>query len=457
MAVPCLAEPPGAVREREAGARLERAALEGALKDVREALVARPAMFADEAAVRAAVDARWGERLVELDRPALGPVVNATGVVVHTNLGRAQLAPSTLDAVAGAAGYTALEFDLARGERGSRYAHATGLLRLATGAEDALVVNNNAAALVLVVAGLADGRGVAVSRGELLEIGGGFRIHEILARAGARIVEVGATNKTRVEDYERALDEDDVGLLLKVHRSNFEVRGFVAEASLGELARLAAERGVRLAFDQGTGLLDPLGLAPGEPTVRGALDAGADVVTASGDKLLGGPQAGIVCGRESVVTRLRTDPLLRALRVDKVTLATLEATLRLALEDPDATPVRRMLTAKPAELELRARALRADLAPAARDMTEVVPHAGRAGGGTLPGVDLPGWALKVVPRGGSAATLATALRVGQPPIVARVADGAVWLDVRTFSDAEARIVARRLEGLLTRGGVGEGR
>ncbi len=443
-----VADPPPAVRRLEGGERLEREALERALADVRDAIRARPEAFPAREEVTAAVEAAWARALSALLAPALPPVVNATGVVVHTNLGRAPLAPEAGEAARDAgAVYTPLEYDLARGERGSRYAHAAALLRAATGAEDALVVNNNAAALLLTVDTLAGGGAVVVSRGELIEIGGGFRIHEILARSSARLVEVGSTNKTHLSDYERALAAGGVTALLKVHRSNFAQTGFVADVSLAELCALGRAADVPVVFDQGTGILEPLAAAPDEPSIRAALEAGAALVCASGDKLLGGPQAGLVLGSGEWIARLRANPLLRALRVGKQTIAALETTLRLALRDPTLIPVQRMLAAGPAELEARARAIVARLAPAARARCDVAPHEGRAGGGTLPAVALTGWAVRVRPPG-SAARFETALRTGRPPIVARVADDRVWLDVRTLLEGDDEAVVGRLNELL---------
>jgi L-seryl-tRNA(Ser) seleniumtransferase len=444
----CVADPPPGVRALAAGPRLEREALERALAGVRDGVRARPRSFARREDVTSAVDRAWERELATLLAPALAPVVNATGVVVHTNLGRAPLAEEAAEAAAAAArAYTPLEYDLERGERGSRYRHVTSLLTAATGAEDALVVNNNAAAVLLAVDALAGGREVAISRGELIEIGGGFRIHEIVARSSARLVEVGATNKTHLEDYRAALAGGAVGAILKVHRSNFSQTGFVAEVSLAELCALGHETGVPVIFDQGTGVLEPLGAGAGEPTVRGALEEGAALVCASGDKLLGGPQAGIVAGGREWVERLRVHPLLRALRVDKMTIAALEATLRLLLTSPDRIPVRRMVEAVPAELEARARRLAEALAPPARAFCEVVPHDGRTGGGTLPDVALPGWAVRVRPPG-SAAALEAALRGGRPPILTRVVEDAVWIDVRTLLPDEDDVVAARLQELL---------
>jgi len=448
----CLESRPGPVRAIAAGPRLERAALDRALGAIRRDLDERPDRFREEGDVVRAVDERWAKELERLLAPALRPLVNATGVVVHTNLGRAPLAPRALEAALDAGGrYTPLELDLEEGRRGSRYVHAARLLTLLTGADDALVVNNNAAALLVAVDSLARDRAAVVSRGELVEIGGGFRIHEILSRTGARLVEVGATNRTHLSDYLRAMDEHDVGAIVKVHRSNFEVAGFVAEVPLDVLCREAGERGVPVVFDQGTGLIEPLAgdLGAGEATTLGAaLAAGAGLACGSGDKLLGGPQAGILCGRRELVDRVRSNPLLRALRVDKMTLAALEATLRLLLEDPASIPVRRMLEATPDDLAEAAERLRAMLAPEVRSVSEVRPHAGRAGGGTLPERDLPGWALRVTPKGWTAETLARALRAGDPPIVARVAEEAVWIDVRTLLPGEEEIVARRLEEIL---------
>lgn len=445
----CLEGPPAGVRSLEAGERLERMALERALAGVREELRADPERHPTGEAARAAVVERWAEELTRLVRPALGRVVNATGVVVHTNLGRAPLAEAARAAMKAASGYTALEYDLEEGARGSRYDHAAPLLKIVSGAEDALVVNNNAAALLVAVDSLAAGREVLVSRGELIEIGGGFRIHEIVGRSGATLVEVGSTNKTHPEDYLRALDSGRVGVILKVHRSNFAVEGFVAEVGLDALCRIGAERGVAVVFDQGTGVVSPVAATPDEPTIADGIDAGATLVCASGDKLLGGPQAGLLCGEAAAIATIRANPMLRALRVDKATLAALEATLRLVLREPEATPARRMLAVEAGTLEKRARALHDALGGAARERAEVRPHEGRTGGGTLPGVALPGWALRVSPGDGSASRLAAALREGDPPIVARVAEEAVWLDVRCLLPGDEEAIVRRLEEVFS--------
>ena len=445
----CLARIPQAVRALGVGEALERTALARALDSVRAELSANGGGYGSRADVEREVLERWASEAAQLARAALPAVVNATGVVIHTNLGRAPLAPEAIAAAATAGGrYTPLEFDLDRGERGSRYTHASGLLKLLTGSDDAIVVNNNAAALLLAVDTLAAGGEVVVSRGELIEIGGGFRIHEIAAKSGARLVEVGATNKTHAKDYEEAITGGSVKAILKVHRSNFAQSGFVAEMDLGALCRMAAPRGIPVIFDQGTGILEGSEATRGEPTIRAAIEAGAAIVCASGDKLLGGPQAGIICGRADAIASVKRNPLLRALRVDKMTLAALEATLRLWLSDPGRVPARAMVETDPAVLKRRAEALLGMLGERARAQCRVAPPAGRAGGGTLPEVELTGWALRVDPAGRSAAELESALRAGEPPIIARVADDAVWIDVRAFLPGDDEIVASRLDSLL---------
>ncbi len=374
------------------------------------------------------------EALLEAaDVPSLRQVINATGVVLHTNLGRAPLADAAVAAMAAAAGqYTNLEYDLEAGERGSRYQHCVSLLTELTGAEDALVVNNAAAALVLALTTLAPGAGVAVSRGELVEIGGGFRIPEILERSGARLVEVGSTNRTRAADYAKVLKSGDVRVVLKVHRSNFRITGFTEQASLEELATLANEHDVPLLHDLGSGLLmDPqlLGL-PGEPRPHDSLRAGADLVAFSGDKLLGGPQAGVLLGREALVARLRDDPMCRALRVDKGTLAGLESTLRLYRDPPralDELPTLRMLAESQEAVRERAEAIAAELTGGGVE-AKVVESSGAVGGGTYPGVELPSAAVEVA---GPAEALQRALRAGDPPVVGRIVDDRLLLDVRT--------------------------
>jgi L-seryl-tRNA(Ser) seleniumtransferase len=362
------------------------------------------------------------ELLVEVRRPSLRRVINGTGVIVHTNLGRAPLAPEALARAAEiGAGYSNLEYDVEAGARGSRQSHLVDLLRRLTGAEAALVVNNNAAAVLLALAALAEGREVLVSRGELIEIGDGFRIPDVLARSGARLVEVGTTNRTRAADYERALGPD-TALLLRVHQSNFRVVGFTELPRLAELAEIAHRAELPLVDDLGSGALVDLG---DEPTAAASLAAGADLVCFSGDKLLGGPQAGIVVGRLDLVERLRQHPLQRALRADKLTLAALEGTLALYL-DPErarrAIPVLRMLD-EPVET-VRSRAER--LAAAVGGTVEETVS--RVGGGALPLAELQSFACAVDEH------LAAPLRLGEPSVVGVVRDGKLLLDCRTVRD-----------------------
>jgi L-seryl-tRNA(Ser) seleniumtransferase len=368
----------------------------------------------------------------ELDgarRPALRRVLNATGVIVHTNLGRAPLAAAALErAVEATRGYSNLEYDLDEGRRGSRQDHVTGILRRLTGAQAAIVVNNNAGALLLALAALAEGRDVIVSRGELIEIGDGFRIPDVLTRSGARLVEVGTTNRTRAADYQHAIDER-TALLLRVHQSNFRVVGVAEQPSLGELATVARSASLPLLDDLGSGALLDLS---DEPTARASLAAGADLVCFSGDKLLGGPQAGIVAGRADLVERLRRHPLHRALRIDKLSLAALEGTLLLYLDPERAlaeVPVLRMLR-EPAEI-VRARAERL----AAAVGGEVEETVARVGGGALPLHELPSFACAVEE------SLAAPLRTNEPAVVGIVRDGRLLLDCRTLADAELDEVA----------------
>ena len=373
----------------------------------------------------------------ELARPGLRRVVNATGVVLHTNLGRAPLSRRAAEAVAqAAAGYSNLEYDLAAGKRGSRTARAEKLLKELTGAEGAFAVNNNAAAVFLMLSALTPGMGVAISRGELVEIGGSFRVPDVMARSGARLVEVGATNKTRLSDYERVLESGQAQALLKVHPSNFKVVGFTQEVGVEELAALAARYGVPLLCDLGSGALGPGPWPQDYPTVRKWAEK-ADVVCFSGDKLLGGPQAGILVGKGKVIQRLKTDPLARALRLDKLSLAALEATL-MDWRDEVAVPVRAMLEIGPAELRQRAEELAALLAPLCP--CEAVETAGEAGGGTLPGEELPSWAVALDP----AEELETFFRGWSTPILGRIHRGKLLLDVRTLLPGEDELIREAL-------------
>ena len=336
---------------------------------------------------------------------SLTPVLNATGVVVHTNLGRAPLSDAARQALLGAAGYVDVELDLATGQRSARGAGARqALLEACPAAEDALVVTNGAAALVLATTALAGAREVVISRGEFVEIGAGFRLSDLMESTGARLREVGTTNRTHLGDYEAALGPE-TGCILKVHPSNFRVDGFTSSVPLRELRSLADEHGVPLVVDVGSGLLSPDPALPDEPSLAEALEAGADAVIASGDKLLGGPQAGLLLGRTETVRRLARFPLARAVRADKLTLAALEATLR-----GGRPPVDVALHAEPGRLRERAEAL------AAAVDAEVVPHDGRVGGGGAPGVPLHGWAVRLPE------AVARPLRLGRPAVLPRVHD-----------------------------------
>ncbi len=388
-----------------------------------------------------------------LAAPSLTPVVNATGVVLHTNLGRAVLAPAAAAALARvAAGYAALEYDLGRGTRGSRHVLCRDLLVELTGAADALVVNNAAAALLLALSALARGGEAIVSRGELIEIGGQFRIPDILARSGATLVEVGTTNRTHRDDYERAIGEP-TRLLLKVHRSNFQVTGFTAEVSATELASLARTHQRATLYDLGSGLL--LDLAPwglqGEPGVREAVASGVDAVVFSGDKLLGGPQAGILLGTKAVIAACRTDPIARAVRADKYTLAALEATLAL-YRDPETArreiPVLRMLTKGVEEIRQVGEALKQGVG----DGADLIEGESEVGGGSFPGAKLATWLVRLAPNTQQLTpdSLEARLRGGDPPIIARIEADHVVLDPRTIlpgqEDAVVRAVRRALDG-----------
>ncbi|HEX9216404.1 MAG TPA: L-seryl-tRNA(Sec) selenium transferase [Gemmatimonadales bacterium] len=390
-----------------------------------------------DAAVRTAV--------LRLAEPSLAPVINATGVVLHTNLGRAPLAEAAIAAMTRVArGYAALEYDLGRGTRGSRHAHCRDLLVELTGAADALVVNNAAGALLLALSALARDGDAIVSRGELVEIGGSFRIPDILARSGAKLVEVGTTNRTHPNDYDRALTPD-TRLLLKVHRSNFQVTGFTADVAVVELAEMAHARGLSCLYDLGSGLLINLstwGLS-GEPTVPEGVAAGADLVVFSGDKLLGGPQAGILVGTEKAIAACRADPIARAVRADKLTLGALEATLALYRDHTTARreiPVLRMLTEDPESVKRRATAL----LQGAGDKAELVEGDSEVGGGSFPGVKLKTWLVGI--KHAAPDTYLAQLRSFDPPIIARVAGSRVLLDARTIFPEQVETVIAALRG-----------
>jgi L-seryl-tRNA(Ser) seleniumtransferase len=377
--------------------------------------------------------AETAHRLGDALRPSLYPVINATGVIIHTNLGRAPLSKRARQAMAQiSAGYSNLEYDLGAGARGSRYVHAADLLCRLTGAEDALVVNNNASALLLTLTTLAKEREVLISRGQLVEIGGGFRIPDVMRQSGAQLTEVGTTNRTYVRDYADALHSMKTALILRVHHSNFQLTGFVHEPTLAELVGLGDEYAIPVMDDLGSGTLldtETFGLAH-EPTIQESIAAGASVVTASGDKLLGGPQAGLIVGKANLIAKLHRHPLARAVRVDKTTLVGLQATLLAYLEGKatEEIPVWRMIDTPVEALARRARKWQRMLKETGTPLS-VIATESTVGGGSLPGQTLPTRALAVeVP---SPDALAAHLRAADPPVVARIEDDRLLLDPRT--------------------------
>jgi len=372
---------------------------------------------------------------------SLKPVINATGVVLHTNLGRAPLPEEVLHRIeAVASGYSNLEFDLGIGERGERYSHVRQLLCDITGAEDAIVVNNNAAAVLLCLSAVASGREVVVSRGQLVEIGGSFRIPDVMAQSGAKLVEVGTTNKTHLRDYEMAINEN-TALLLKVHTSNFKLVGFTSQVADEDLKALGAKYHLPVMEDLGSGVLvdlRPYGF-PGEPTVQDSVKAGIDLVTFSGDKLLGGPQAGVILGKEEYISKIKRHPLTRAVRIDKLTLAALEAVLRLYKDGRwKHIPVLSMLIESKDEMEDRARRLAAGLEGVLKGKGEVetVSDVSQAGGGSLPGAEIPTTCVAISADGLSAGEMAQRLRQVPVPVIARIKKDKLLFDLRTISEKD---------------------
>ena len=381
----------------------------------------------------------------------LAPVINATGVLLHTNLGRAPLGDAQMRAIAtNSTGYSNLEFDLSTGTRGHRYEHGRRALAALTGAESALVVNNNAAAVLLALSALCEGREVIISRGELIEIGGEFRIPDVMTTSGARLVEVGTTNRTHLKDYERAITPDTAAIL-KVHPSNYRVVGFTSSVSPSELATVARDRDVLLIHDVGSGLVEwprDAAWAADEPSIRVALEEGADLVTFSGDKLFGGPQAGVIVGRAELISKLERHPLMRALRVDKVTLAALEATADAYLRGSwDELPLWAMALAP--EDELQERAERIAEAVGKHMGPDVKVEASRvmsvAGGGSVPGSQIPSWGVVIA--GLHADALQAELREGEPPLIVRVADDKIILDCRTIDPRYDDLLIERFNGM----------
>lgn len=381
--------------------------------------------------------------LEQIVAPSLHPVVNGSGVVIHTNLGRSLLAESACrQMLETARRYSNLEMDMATGERGERYVHVEALLCELTGAEAALVVNNNAAAVLLALSGLAAGKEVVVSRGELVEIGGSFRIPDVMRMSGCQLKEVGTTNRTHLKDYQAAI-APETALLLKVHTSNFSVVGFTAEVSVEQLVRCGREAGVPVMADIGSGSL--LDLArygiPGEVPLQEYIKAGVDLITCSGDKMLGGPQAGIILGKKEIVARLTKNQLLRALRIDKLTLAALEATLRLYRDEREALaeiPTLRMLTQQPAELKAKASSWLRRLRPktAAPVSLSIVAGNSQVGGGSLPLLDLPTYLMAIAAAGWSPQKIDAAFRGGKAPVLGRIHKGQYLLDLRTLQEAD---------------------
>jgi len=382
-------------------------------------------------------------RLRELSEPSLQPVINATGVIVHTNLGRSILSEKALQRVLEVSGsYSNLEYDLRAGERGKRHVHVEGILKKLTGVESATAVNNNAAAVLLCLNTLARGKEVIVSRGELVEIGGSFRVPEVMERSGAILREVGATNKTHLKDYEKAINEN-TSLLLKVHASNYKIVGFTKEVTAGELAKLGKKHNIPVMWDLGSGSFVDLSAygAGDEPTVQQAVDTGVDVLTFSGDKLLGGPQAGLIIGKQAFLDPIRSNPLMRALRLDKMTLAALDATLRQYLDMEKAVreiPTVWMLTQPLSEIERKAGLLSSGLKGInAADLTvSFQDDTSQSGGGALPMGIFPTKTVCIQHTRLSANQIESRLRLGNPHIITRIKEGMVLFDPRTLNDGE---------------------
>jgi len=434
----------GAVRELEAafGADATVNALRAGAEQLREAIAAGHGP-ADSEAAGATIERGARQVLAAGARGSLRPVINATGVVIHTNLGRAPIAAAALARVAAmAGGYANLEYDLAEGRRGSRTVHAESLLTALTGAEAAVVVNNNAAATLLILTGLAHGREVVISRGELVEIGGGFRVPDIMRQSGATLREVGTTNRTRVNDY-TATVTPATAMFLRVHPSNFRIEGFTERPSLADLVQAGRATGVPVVEDIGSGcLVEDLA---GEPSVQASIAAGVDLVCFSGDKLLGGPQCGIIAGTRALVDRLRTHPLMRALRADKVTFAILEATLAeyVAGRAAETVPVQRMLHTTADEVEVRAKALGERLASHGWQIS-LMSGTSAVGGGSAPGVALPTVLLAIARAADSAAATEAWLRTLDPPVIARIENDRVVLDLRTVLPGQDELLSASL-------------
>jgi L-seryl-tRNA(Ser) seleniumtransferase len=408
--------------------------LDGILNDMRRDLASSPSIV-PRSELTSRIAGETIRRLRDALRPSLRRVINASGVVLHTNLGRAPLPGAAIEHLSSiATGYSNLEFDLGDGTRGKRDVHVARWVQRLVGAEDAIVVNNNAAAVLLVLNSLGEGGDVIASRGEQVEIGGSFRIPEIMSKSAARLREVGTTNRTRIKDYEKAIG-DQTRLLLRVHPSNFRMTGFTERPSLEEFAELGHRRNIPTFEDLGSGCLfdlRPLGI-PDEPIAADSIRAGVDVICFSGDKLLGGPQAGIIAGRKIYIEKIRQNPLFRALRVDKLTIAVLESVLVCYLAARlDEIPIWQMLHATEAQLKLRAESLAARIGPAAQP----VPLGSIVGGGSAPGAHLPSWGVAVKSTGMSVSEFEERLRHSEPPIVARIEENRIIIDMRTVLAAD---------------------
>lgn len=430
------------------------AAVQRVIATLRKQLLADPTVVRPEDLLPAQVAVAAALICRKQLEPSLRKVINATGTLLHTNLGRAPLASQALEAIAQvASGYSNLELELESGQRGERYSHVEDLLKQLTGAEAALVVNNNAGAVLLALSALGRGREAIVSRGELVEIGGAFRIPEVMEAGGVKLREVGASNRTHLRDYRQAIS-DQTALLLKVHTSNYRIVGFTSEVSARELLPLAREHKLILMEDLGSGMLCDLtgyGL-PEEPTVAETIEAGIDLVTFSGDKLLGGPQAGILVGRPELVQRLRRHPLARALRIDKLTLAALEATLRLYLQPQQALqtiPLLQMFAVDRQQLLQRCQVVIEQLRQARVSANlELVEDTARVGGGAMPLAELPDWAVEINAPRESADQLARQLRLGTPAVVGRVQNDRLRLNLRAVSKPDQQLLVERLIDLL---------
>ena len=429
------------------------------IETLREAILADGGRIAEKQLSPEALAASVKKNVIQAISPNLQRVVNATGVVIHTNLGRSLLSQAAIENVSLISGrYSNLEYDLEAGKRGSRYSAIEDLLCEITGAEAGMVVNNNAGAVLLTLETIARGKKTVVSRGELVEIGGSFRIPDVMAKSGAILSEVGTTNRTHLRDYENAIDSD-TGLLLKVHRSNYSIVGFTAEVPIEDLVKLGQANNIPVMEDLGSGMFidfTKYGLQR-EPTVQDAVASGADVVTFSGDKLLGGPQAGIIVGKQPILDRIKQNPITRALRIDKMTLAALETTFRLYREEEkaiDTIPTLRMLTMPPGVIEAKAAHLMSVLSDieSERLHLEILQRSSKAGGGSLPLLELPSCCVSVHIDGVSANTIERAMRAYCPPIIGRIEEDRFLLDPRTLQDDEPPIIADAISQLLQKNG-----